>query len=255
MVALLAIVVTVAPALRADTVLYSTSFENPPFTPGPIAGQDGWGVFGPGISTVENTFAKSGSQGVFVDGGTASQSGPFHADSAPGPLIDLSADIAIFTSSTQTEWQFAARGPGLVGFIGGIDVLPNNQIEAITPGFTVVGTFPRATAFDGTAWHHIDLLLDMATQTYNLSLDGTLLGSNLAFCGSNAGCSGAVVPTYGDGFFDSFGTGNDSGYMDNYRVANATPVPEPTSLSMIAAGLVFGLGRFRRGAFPRPVWH
>ena len=110
-------------------------------------------------------------------------------------------------------------------------------------------------SFDGTAWHHIDLLLDMATQTYNLSLDGTLLGSNLAFCGSNAGCSGAVVPRYGDGFFDSFGTGNDSGYMDNYRVANATPVPEPTSLSMIAAGLVFGLGLFRRSAFPRPVWH
>src|SRR5580704_10407988 len=129
---LMALMATIAvPAAFADTVLYSTSFENPPFTTGRIAGQDGWNVFGPGISTVENSFAKSGSQAVFVDGGTASQSGPYHSDFSTGPLVDLSADIAIFSSTTQSKWQFAGLGSGLVPFLGGIDVLPDNTIVAI----------------------------------------------------------------------------------------------------------------------------
>src|SRR5689334_24892731 len=93
---LVALIAALAPLAHADVVLYSTGFENPPFTTGPIAGQDGWNVFGPGISTVENTFVKTGSQAVFIDGSTASQSGPFHSDFSTGtPFVDLSADIAI----------------------------------------------------------------------------------------------------------------------------------------------------------------
>ena len=121
-----------AVTLRAD--LYSTGFEAPAFTTGPIAGQDGWGVFGPGNSAVQNFFAKTGSQAVFIDGSTPSQSGPFHSDTSTGPLIELSADIAIFTSSTQSSWQFAGIGPGLIGYLGGINVGSDNTIYAITPG-------------------------------------------------------------------------------------------------------------------------
>jgi len=234
-VLLVSLIAALAAPAHADVVLYSTGFENPPFTPGAIAGQDGWNVFGPGISTVENTFVKSGSQAVFIDGGTASQSGPYHSDSSTGPLVDLSADIAIFTSTTQTEWQFAGVGPGLVGFLGGINVLPNDQIQLITPGFATLGLFPRATAFDSTAWHHIDLLFNMLTQQYNVSLDGSTLASNVAFCGSNAGCSGATVSTYDNGLFDSFGTGNDSAYMDNYQVSEAGAVPEPSYVLLLVA--------------------
>ncbi len=236
-----------APLAHADVVLYSTGFENPPFTTGPIAGQDGWNVFGPGISTVENTFVKTGSQAVFIDGSTASQSGPFHSDFSTGtPFVDLSADIAIFSSSTQSEWQFAGLGPGLAGFLGGINVLPNDQIQLITPSFTTLGgLFPRATAFDSTAWHHIDLLFNMVSQQYDVSLDGSLLASDVPFCGSNAGCSGAFVPAYGTGLFDSFGGGNDSAYMDNYRVANVNAVPEPSHLLLLGSA-VLGLAALRR---------
>src|SRR5580692_10300358 len=109
----------------ADTVLYSTSFENPPFTAGQaIAGQDGWNVFGPGAEEVESFFADTGSQAVFVDGGAASQTGPYYATPTTGPLVDVSADLAIFTG-TQSEWQFAATGPGLVGYLGGINIHPD----------------------------------------------------------------------------------------------------------------------------------
>src|SRR5271155_2545438 len=110
----LAMVAMAAPAW-ADTVLYSTSFESPTFTTGALAGQDGWSGFGPSGASVESFFADSGSQAVVLDGGAASQSGPYYATTTTGPLVDLSADLAIFASSTQSEWQFGALGPGLVG--------------------------------------------------------------------------------------------------------------------------------------------
>jgi hypothetical protein len=235
---LLALLAALAVPAHAD---YMTGFENPPFTVGALAGQDGWNQFGPSTATVENFFAKTGSQAVFVDGGTATQAGAWHEDPSAGPFVDLSADIAIFTSSTQTAWQFAATGNSLTKYLGGIDILANNQIEAITSGFPVIGTFARSTSFVSPTWNHLDFLFDIATQTYDISLNGVLLASNLAFCESNGACVSGPTTNYGDGFFDSFGGagGNDSGYIDNYRVANVTPaVPEPSSILLLAT--VFG---------------
>ena len=231
-------------------VVYSASFESPTFATGPIAGQDGWSVFGPGVSTIENTFAEAGSQAVFVDGSTATQSGPFHSDSVPGNLIDLSADIAVFESSVQSEWQFAALGSGLFPFLGGIDIFPNNDIVAITAGFPVIGTFPRATAFDGSAWHNVNLLFNLTSQTYTISLDGSLLATE-HICGDSGGCAGAPVSAYGTGFFDSFGQdtfgndpgANDSGYMDNFQVS---AVPEPGSIVLALIGFAAFFGGMRR---------
>jgi hypothetical protein len=237
----------------ADTVLYSTSFENPPFTTGSIAGQNGWSVFGPGAQEVENFFADTGSQAVFVDGGAASQTGPYNYTPTTAPLVDLSADLAIFASSTQTDWQFAATGPGLVGYLGGINIKSNGDISAITgaSGDTDIGTFTRATTFDSSAWVNVNLLFDLATQTYNISVGGTLLASDVPFCGSNAACTGATLSTFGDGFFDTFGGGNDSAYMDNYSVTLVTATPEPSMALPLV--LVLGMGWAQRRKLPGRV--
>ena len=111
--------------------------------------------------------------------------------------------------------------------------------------------FPRATAFDSTAWHQINLLFNIPAQTYSISLDGVTLASNLAFCGDNGPCTSGIVSTYSDGLFDSFGanggstTTNDSGYMDNYSVTNVTATPEPAMIPVVVvlAGLCIGLRR------------
>jgi len=234
----------------ADTTLYSTGFENPPFTTGALDGQDGWNSFGPGNPIVENFFADTGSQAVFLDGSVATQSGPFHADASAGPLIDLSADLAIFTSSSESQWQFAALSPGLAGYLGGINILPGGAIYDITASATQIGTFALATAFDSSAWVNVNLLFDIATQTYDISVGGVMLASNVPFCGSDIGCSGAAL-TYGDGLFDTFGQTspgitaptNDSAYMDNYSVTLVTSsVPEPSSVLLLLTALLGGIG-------------
>ena len=236
--------------LPANAVpLYTTGFENPPFTLGNLAGQDGWAISatGPSVATtlVENTVVESGGQAVSVGGSVTDQTGPFHSNASTGPLIDLAADIRLKSSTTQNAWQFAGLGPSLTQFLGGIDILANGNVEVITAGFPVVGTLTR------DAWHHVDLLFDMTTQTYVASLDGTVLASNLHFCGSNTGCTGAFVSIFGTSLFDTFGNpsgaGNDTGYLDNFCVANVGVVPEPTTLLLWGTSMMgLGLAGWRR---------
>ena len=72
----------------------------------------------------------------------------------------------------------------------------------------------------------------------------------MAFCGSNGGCTGATISTYGDSFFDVFGAGgNDSGYMDNFSVSDVSGVPEPGSILLLSSvAMLLGGGLLRRRA-------
>jgi hypothetical protein len=239
-IALAAACVTASPVSAA--VLYATSFEPPTFTPGPIAGQDGWAEFpGSGASFVQNSFAFTGTQAVAVIPALATgQDGPYKTVNTPAPIVEQSAEIYLASSSTQSAWQFAAVGAGLVGYAGGIDIDADNTIHAITGSFPIIGTLTR------DAWNEVDLSLNYATQTYTIDLNGVAIASNLAFCGTNGGCTGAVVPSYSDGIFDTFAgvsNVNDIGYIDDYSVV-AVPAP------VIGHGLssVLGIGSVLFGA-------
>lgn len=231
----LAVTLSLAVSAHAGT-LYATGFENPPFTTGNLAGQDGWSVFGSATPMVENTLVKSGLQAVSLDGSGIGQSGPFHTDFSTGPLISLSVDIYIASSSTQSEWQFGGLGPGLSPFLGGIDVYSNGQIAAITSGFPTIGTL----TYD--AWNNFSLLFNLNTQTYSIFENGAPLAANLGLCGDNGACAGAHVSSFGAGFFDTFGSGNDKGYIDNYSAS----VPEPSALMLLGSGFAGLAGMIRR---------
>ena len=234
---LIALVMLVATSAASAGTIYSTGFENPPFTLGNLAGQDGWQVFGATSVDVQSNVVYAGSQAVWVDG-SVGQSGPYHSDFSTGPLVGLSAYIYLGSSSTQSSWQFAGLGSGLFPFIGGIDTNPStSDIALITAGFPVVGTLSRDT------WHNVYFVFDLTKQQYNFWLDGTQLGTNVPFCGDNGPCLGEHVSSYGTGFFDTFGGGNDSGYMDNYSVSS---VPEPGSIALLGSGILGLAGVWKR---------
>jgi hypothetical protein len=232
--------------------IFSTGFETPTYTTGSLGSQGGWAEFNPSDSfqTVETSTVKSGLQAVYV--GTnqtaAAQSGIYHTDTLTGgPLIDLSADLYIFSSTTESGWQFAGTGSGLAPFIGGIDLSStgslgtSDTIHGITAGFPVLGTFNLNT------WNHLDFLYNFTTQTYTISLNGTVIGSNLAFCGDNGPCtSGIPIPeTQFASFFDVFAsiTSNDLGVIDNLSLSS---VPEPATYALTGLALLAGAIVLRR---------
>lgn len=242
-----ALAVTLAGAAQAANI-YSTSFEPLTFIPGPIAGQGGWQVFSasgqPNSALVEAGVALTGTQAAVVDGSVAAQTGPYYTLNLASPgVIDLSGDIMLTTAAGAAQWQFAAIGPGLVGFAGGIDITSAGNILAISGAFPVIGSF------SSNVWHHVDIILDYPTQTFDVKLDGLTLASEMAFCGSNGACTGAPVPIFGVGIFDSFGgaTSFAPGYLDNFSIATVpTGVPEPAAWSLLIGGFAMAGGALRR---------
>ena len=193
-----------------------------------------------------NVFA--GSQAVFVDGSNPAQAGVLYTNTPnAGPIVNLSSEIYIASSSAEGEWQFAGTGPSLttgVQFIGGIDLFPtagaSDNIELITSGFPVVGTLALNT------WNNVDFQFDFATQTYSFFLNGSLVQSGIPFCGNAFGpCNGANIPTYNFSAFDAIGNGNadnDSGFLDNFALTNdVSGFPEPGSVVLLgSAALLVG---------------
>jgi hypothetical protein len=165
------------------------------------------------VPVVETTIVKTGAQAVGISGLVTAQTGPYFAPNFTNPVLDLSADIFLASSSNESAWQFATTGANDTGYAGGIDI-NGTSIAAITSGFPVVGNFTR------DVWHHVDVVLDYRSQTFALKLDGSTLATNLPFCGNNFGpCNGAPVAEFGWALFNTFGNGNDNGYMDNFSIA------------------------------------
>jgi len=193
--------------------------------------------------------AESGSQAVdVIPSLAASQTGPYYAVSTGANEVELSAYIMIDSSSVQSNWQFAATGPALTGYIGGVNISNTGQIGLISGSQPDVGTFAY------NSWQYFDFVFDFATQTYDFSLNGTLISANAPFCGSNSGCTGAPVATFGDAFFDTFPamSANDIGYMDNITISS---VPEPRLAVFLGAALLAfaALRRLKNKAASRPA--
>ncbi len=236
-IAAIASLCVAAPSADAQ-VAFSTGFEAPAYALGPIAAQNAWSVFNPASSfnLVQSSIVKSGTQALAVTPNGTLQSGAFHSDSPVGPLVALSVDMYLGSSSTQSAWQFAGLGgPGLSPFIGGIDISATNAIQLISASFPVVGT-----SFTRNVWHHLDFLFNFTAQTYSFVFDGSTLSTVTPFCRDNGPCTSATPAlAYGNTFFDVFASvnANDIGVIDNLSISTVSIVPEPASVALVGAGL------------------
>lgn len=233
----LALVLGLSLKLSAATVIYSTSFENPPFVPGQAAGQDGWIDFGnPTHVSIENTFAHTGSQAVQISAsGASGQTGigridPF--DSSNGDsLILLTVDMYRQSGGTPSGVEDLAGFDGSSTDIGVIRWASDNSLMIVDGN----GTITVKNALTLNTWNTFGLAFDFSTRTFNAYLNGTLEASGLPFSGGNS-------PEFLAGSLTIQGPGTDNVFFDNY---SASATPEPMYLPVCALGLV-ALALYRR---------
>jgi hypothetical protein len=199
------------------TVLYSTGFEQPSYSLGPLLGKDGWAVLRTSDAVnVQSAVVASGSQAVVVDAAVGvGQTGPHHAvvSSPSNTYVLMEADVRLTRSSDMTGWQFAGLSCDNLSesscqFIGGFNVFPDGRLQIITDGFPMT-----AAVVSRDIWNHYVVFFNFSTQTFDIYINGALIAPRNPLLNNRT--------TFGRFLFDTFdsATGNDKGYIDNLQIA------------------------------------
>lgn len=226
--------------LNAETIS-QVDFERPTYSTGNLSGHNGW-INSGNVGVVENTFAYSSSQAVLYDtsaraGQYVNQYGFFYNSiHNSNQLVTVSVE-AYFTGDSDEVWE--ALGPdSSKGFMGQIQVQDGYATFGLAD--SNMGAVP--VTFD--AWNQYSMVFDFSNDTEAAYINGILIGS-----------SSFVTPGATDltdtqiGYNFKNGRASDKGYFDNLSItatAVPAPVPEPADLSLLACGLLAGLGAFRR---------
>ena len=236
-------------------IIYATGFENPPFGPGSqLVGQDGWAApafLSPSAAIVTNVVAGGGAQSVQVRGAdlvsapevmpdydaVGSYRRPVNYDTASGlPVVLVQSDVRLDGPTIGSGDFFAANiaarsGDGGVGELG-------ISSDGFVYGYT--GNFGSPILFSTPItlgdWHTLDIAVDFAVNTYSFLVDGTSFGAFAFEPGftSDVLLRGSLVvyarPDLGANQRSSF-----VAYYDNFSI---TAVPEPSSLTLFAIGML-----------------
>jgi hypothetical protein len=238
------LVVVCCPLLAASTValansatLYSTSYEAPTYSVGPLSGQGGWLNSFDVDPRVTSSFARTGSQSLEVRQSTGEE--PYGLTVRVGPysttLPQVSVEHSMYLAAA-TGWNPPSTflSPmslgGENGFIAQLPVRNGTHVRFGTTDFPIA---PET-------WIDLKLVLDFPTQTARAFVNGTFIGSQPFENPATQLSQVELWHVFDNTSFSSPGPSN-SFFVDDLTV---TAIPEPATLSLFAAGA--GLLALRR---------
>lgn len=235
----------------AADVLYQTGFEPPTFSPGLLAGQDGWFAgLSPAAATVSTVQPRGGTQSVCIQGslldalqgfsiGSYARFLSYDPIASGNPQVSLSADINLSGGVPPS----CGAGIGLTGILNG-QFTANIQVGVRAQGSGVaayISNFDGQDA-DGPAytlgeWATVRADFNFQTRTVRGFFNDRLFGEVPFTAGiSNDIAAINLFLLSGQPIPDVVA------YGDNLRV---DAVPEPGTLGLLAAGLA-GVVAYRR---------
>ncbi len=221
--ALWSLALTMSLACLQAQVLYQTGFENPPFAPGNIAGQDGWNEYHisvPNLGQISTERAFSGVQSLKitpVSGGANSWWWkPINHDTSASPnkIIVIRWDMYLTTSARQGQY-------GIDNYSGNIErvcalaVYPSNEVvlvryvNGVTEQLYQTGVFVQRDR-----WNRYRLVINYNTGNFQAFVNGQLVGDGRISNRANAVFGDADVWHF------NFGSNsNDAAFYDNLSIA------------------------------------
>jgi hypothetical protein len=258
------------------------SFENPPYTPGNVLGQDGWSATGyfptlNGTVEISSTSPLAGSQSLSY---TRTEAGlaPNGADVVKAdvvtvfkdgtPAVDLNATFLISSTSLSAQGMgFGIDGLFLspAGASGATPIgirltnagstIPSVEIYADNGGsaaFFYFGGSLAAAAFPENDTLEFSIDVDFDSSTYNVAYRNVTTGSPFVDSGSVRGFASSYTAnangTYDVDVIAAFRYG--AGRIDNIRLTgNIVPEPAAAGLAGLTVGAAAAYRRRRRKIF------
>jgi len=222
--------------LNAATI-YSTGFEAPTYSIGPLNGQDGW--IASGNTNVASVLPQSGNQdAVLLDAGGTQSAAHFDLIGA-SPVVTVEANLELLSHTTPWSFGFVSAG----GANGSVTINTNGSLSFANTGFTTpAGTISLLN------YNRYDLTANFGTETYSFALNGSTIAAGIPmgfpFPLPGIFVVGQLVNPVG-------GLGGEI-LFDNYSVTTGTSgasTPEPSTLVMFGGGvLMLGIGVMRQRA-------
>lgn len=235
-VALAAVAIAAGAPVRAAQTVYSTGFESPAYSAGPLAGQNGW--FGAANAFVQTSTVESGSQAVSVAPGAAGQYVTFQPVSYnsvgnPNQLVTISTDFE-FSPGPNVDWEaLAAEGNG--GFITQLLVTSSGQVCGFNPCNGPILTPDK--------WYNLSMTLNYKTGVVEDFVNGVEFSSGPF---SNIPAHSTNLDLIGIGINGAAAGSTAGASWDNISVVSAA-VPEPATWALTIVGLaMLGLAVRRR---------